>query len=73
MMSTGLWKMSNEYEGETDKVQLHIRIDRYLKDFLQEWADQEAGGSMSAILLRYIHAEWTKQKIRENNGDVDSI
>jgi len=56
----------------SQKVQLHIRIDLYLKDFLKEWATRE-GVDMSTILLRYIREEFEKQQIRESNGDVEQL
>ena len=56
----------------SQKEQLHIRIDPYLKEFLKEWACAK-GVQMSTIILRYIREEYEKRVIRESNGNVEQL
>lgn len=60
------------HEKEVEKIQLHVRIDRYLKDFLWQYAE-ERDTTASDVLRKYIRELYEKHVIREESGDVEQL
>lgn len=61
-----------DYSEDLKKVQLNLRVPKYLKDFLRRWAE-ESNTDMTSILMRYVREELERREIRKESGDVESI
>lgn len=61
-----------DYTEDLEKVQLNLRVPRYLKEFLRRWAE-DTDTDMTSILMRHVREEWERQRIRKECGDVESI
>lgn len=57
---------------DSKKVQLHIRIPIWLKDFLQKKAD-DSGTTMTDFLLQYLHKLWEEEQRHGFVGDLLTI
>ena len=64
---------SEPFEGQADKTeQLHIRMDKWLKDWLKEYA-KDRGVTMSQVVIEYVHALHMRELQQQESGDVESI
>jgi macrodomain Ter protein organizer (MatP/YcbG family) len=57
---------------DSKKVQLHIRIPVWLKDFLQKKAE-ERGMTMTEFILQYIHQLWSEEQQQGFASDMLSL
>jgi len=61
-----------DFSDEEVKVQMHIRIPRYLKRFLFEHAEKQ-GTDASNILRKYVRELYEEHRIRKESGDVEQL
>ncbi|MCA8938749.1 MAG: hypothetical protein KDB07_02990 [Planctomycetes bacterium] len=60
------------FEGQTAKDQLHVRIDKWQKDWFRKYA-ASCGKTMSQVVLEYVHALYAKERQERESGNVESI
>lgn len=54
------------------KIQMHIRIDKYLKEFLWKYAE-ENDTTASDIIRKFVRELFEKHEIRKESEDVDQL
>lgn len=57
---------------DSKKVQLHIRIPVWLKDFLLKKAE-DRGMTMTEFILNYLHRLWEEDKQQEFAKDLAAL
>ena len=68
--------MSDPFKGQTEKVQMHVRIPRYLKEFVHKFADVR-GTTVSDIVRQNIYSIWLDEEVKsvvqtvEDKGSED--
>jgi hypothetical protein len=63
---------STNDRSSNEKEQLHIRMEKYLKEFLSDWAERECT-TMSNIIVQFVRKEWENRVIRKRRSDVEQI